>query len=283
MRTVSLASCLLVLAAPLAAQRFNGTFAMQGQAGPVVLVLSQAANGAVTGTLSGNGVSFQIEAQPEEQSIVGIASGQQGRLFFQADVDGNQIVMIFVEPGPDGSPNYDTAQQLVFTRQAGGAGGAMGALGMGSGAGMGQGQGGMQPAQPGRMGGGQPGGLDDGTPLGREWAQGLAGRKLTRLDSYSSGSAGGYSFQEELTLCSNGEYLYQKQSSVSVDVGGAFGNTGGNDREIGRWRIVTQGQVAGLELRAQNGQVALVRLDFQNDLVHIDGGKVYRTAAEVCQ
>jgi hypothetical protein len=141
--------------------------------------------------------------------------------------------------------------------------------------GMGQSPGGVAPAQ--------PGALDDGTPLGREWSQGLAGRKLTRISSYSSGDAGGYSAREELTLCSNGEYLYRGNSSVSVDVGGASGSTGGASGNTGRWRVVTQGQAAGLELRAQNGQLTLVRLDFQDNLVHIDGGKVYRTAAEACQ
>ena len=36
------------------------------------------------------------------------------------------------------------------------------------------------------------------------------------------------------------------------------------------------------ELRANSGEVTLVRLDFSDNLVHIDGGKVYRTAAEIC-
>ncbi len=261
MRVLPLGVSLLTLALPVSAQQFTGTFTAQGQAGPITLALQQAGGGTVTGTLSGNGAVYQVEAQPEETgTIVGTATGQQGRLFFQATLQGDQLQVIFVEPGPDGQPNYDTAQEIAFARSSG-AGGAVGT-----------------PAPP-----ASPGGIDDGTPLGREWSQGLAGRKLTRLDSYSSGNAGGYSFEEELTLCSSGEYLYRRNSSVSVDVGGASGSSGGASGETGRWRVVTQGQVAGLELRAQNGQVTLVRLDFQDNLVHIDGGKVYRTAAEVCQ
>jgi len=276
MRAPLLATCLVAAAIPLAAQQFTGTFTAQGQAGPITLTLQQS-GGQVTGTLSGNGVVFQIEAQPEDEStIVGTATNQQGRLFFQATLEGAQLAMLFVEPGPDGQPNYDTAQEVAFTRQgAAAAGGALGAMGVGGGGGAGAMGGGMM--------GSQPGALDDGTPLGREWSQGLVGRKLVRMSSYTSGTDGGYNSREELTLCSSGEYLYRSNSSVSVDVGGAYGNTGGIGGETGRWRVVTQGQVAGLELRAQNGQVTLVRLDYQNDLVHIDGGKVYRTAAEVCQ
>jgi hypothetical protein len=286
MRASVLAASLLALALPASAQQFTGTFTAQGQAGPITLTLQQAAGGAVTGTLSGNGAVFQVEAQPEEAAtIVGTATGPQGRLFFEATLQGDQLHVIFVEPGPDGQPNYDTAQELAFARQ--GSAGAMGAMGLGGAGAMAQPPGGaMPPAQPGTMGGAQPGALDDGTPLGREWSQGLAGRKLTRLSSYSSndiGGSGGYSSREELTLCSNGEYLYRSGSSVSVDVGGAAGGAGGGGGDMGRWRVVTQGQAAGLELRAQSGQVTLVRLDFQDNLVHIDGGKVYRTAAEVCQ
>jgi hypothetical protein len=272
MRVALLTASLLALALPVSAQGFTGTFVAQGQAGPITLVLQQAGAGKVAGTLSGNGAVFQVEAEPEEATtIVGTATGQQGRLFFQATLDGERLAVIFVEPGPDGTPNYQTAQELAFVRQ--------GAAGMGA-----LGAGGAQPpaAQPGAMGG-APGALDDGTPLGREWSQGLAGRKLSRFDRYSSGTSGGYTSQEELTLCSNGEYLYRKSSSMSVDVGGAYGSSGGRGGETGRWRVVTQGQVAGLELRAQSGEVTLVRLDFQDDLVHIDGGKVYRTAADVCQ
>ncbi len=116
MRIAVVFACLMPLALPVAAQRYSGSFTLAGQAGPVTLVLRQAGNGTVTGTYCGNGVSFAIEAQPEEDAIVGTATGQQGRLFIQAGLEGEQLVILFVEPGPDGSPNYDTAQRLVFTR-----------------------------------------------------------------------------------------------------------------------------------------------------------------------
>ena len=57
MRTPALLVCLLALAPPLAGQRFSGTFTMAGQAGPVTLVLQQAGNGMVTGSLSGNSIA----------------------------------------------------------------------------------------------------------------------------------------------------------------------------------------------------------------------------------
>lgn len=272
MRALLLAASLLTVALPAAAQRYAGTFTTVNAQGAVItLQLAEAGGGRFTGTLSGPNLAFQIEAQPGGAGLVGVVSAAQGRGFMEARLDGDQLTLVVAEAGADGNADLNTAQQLVFTRGAEAGPGAMGAVGR------------AQPAQPGPPGGGQAGALDDGTPLGREWSQGLAGRKLTRISSYSSGDAGGYSAREELTLCSNGEYLYRGNSSVSVDVGGASGSSSGASGDTGRWRVVTQGQAAGLELRAQNGQVTLVRLDFQDNLVHIDGGKVYRTAAEVCR
>lgn len=270
MRAVLLAASLLTVALPAAAQRYAGTYtAVNAQGAVITLQLAEAGGGRFSGTLSGPNIAFQIEAQPGGVGLVGVVSAAQGRGFMEARLDGDQLTLVVAEAGADGNADRNTAQQLVFTRGAEAGSGAMG--------------GGAVPAQPSPPGGDQPGALDDGTPLGREWSQGLAGRKLTRISSYSSGDAGGYSAREELTLCSNGEYLYRGNSSVSVDVGGASGSSGGASGDTGRWRVVTQGQAAGLELRAQNGQVTLVRLAFQENLVHIDGGKVYRTAAEVCQ
>ena len=120
MRVLPLGVSLLTLALPVSAQQFTGTFTAQGQAGPITLALQQAGGGTVTGTLSGNGAVYQVEAQPEETgTIVGTATGQQGRLFFQATLQGDQLQVIFVEPGPDGQPNYDTAQEIAFARGSG--------------------------------------------------------------------------------------------------------------------------------------------------------------------
>ena len=62
-------------------------------------MLYEVITGQVTGTLSGNGVVFQIEAQPEDEAtIVGTATNQQGRLFFEATIEGAQLAILFVEP-----------------------------------------------------------------------------------------------------------------------------------------------------------------------------------------
>ena len=69
------------------------------------------------------------------------------------------------------------------------------------------------------------------------------------MDSYSSGSAGGYSSRTDVHFCANGQFALSGNSSVSVDVGGAYGYTGGDSQGSGTWRIITEGQIAGIELR----------------------------------
>jgi hypothetical protein len=126
------------------------------------------------------------------------------------------------------------------------------------------------------------GGLNDGTSLGREWSQFLAGKKATRISSYSSGSAGGYSARTEVHLCPDGRFALSGSSSVSVDVGGVFGGSGGTSAEQGTWRIITQGQIAGIELRSADGGVEQYRLDYQNDQTLVNGERWYITPSERC-
>ena len=124
--------------------------------------------------------------------------------------------------------------------------------------------------------------LHDGTQVGREWAEFLAGKKATQMDSYSSGSAGGYSSRTDVHLCANGQFALSGNNSVSVDVGGAYGYTGGDSQGSGTWRIITEGQVAGIELRYANGGVEQYRLDYQDGATYVNGDRWYITPSEAC-
>ena len=74
------------------------------------------------------------------------------------------------------------------------------------------------------------------------------------------------------------------ESSVSVDVGGAFGNTGGVGGGQGTWYLITNGQVVGLVLEYANGQADQFRLDYDynEQATYANGERVYVTAAEIC-
>ncbi len=274
MRTLAtiLSAALLALALPATgrAQALAGTYSAQGDAGSVILTLS-VSRGKLSGTLAGGAERFTLEGVVDEDGDgEGTMRTPQGNLYFAVEVDGNDLLLLVAEMGSDGEPNFATAREIAFTRGA-----APPNPPLAQGREPAPGAAPSTPAPP-------AGALHDGTPLAREWSQLLAGRKLTKMESYSSGSSGGYSSRADAYLCSNGEFLYRDQSSVSVDVGGAFGNSSGQGGEQGRWRIITQGQVAGIEFRMANGNVAQARLDRQDGKTFVDGQRVLVTPAEIC-
>jgi hypothetical protein len=106
--------------------------------------------------------------------------------------------------------------------------------------------------------------------------------KATQMESYSSGSAGGYSSRTDYHLCSNGRFHMNDQTSESVDDGGAYGYSGGSDATSGTWRIITQGQLVGIELRYKNGEVSQHRLQYEDNATYIDGNRWYITQTDQC-
>jgi len=110
----------------------------------------------------------------------------------------------------------------------------------------------------------------------------LAGKKATKMSSYSSGSAGGYSSRTDVHLCASGQFAMAGSDLVTVDVGDAGGYSGGNTAGRGTWRIITQGAVAGIELRYANGQTEQHRLDYQDNKTYVDGERWLITPSEAC-
>ncbi len=125
-------------------------------------------------------------------------------------------------------------------------------------------------------------GFTENHPLVQEWVQFLSGNKLTRMSSYSSGSAGGYSARTDVYLCSDRTFAMRDESSVSVDVGGAFGNSGGVGGDQGQWYVISNGQAVGLILESNSGQTQEFRMEYQNQETYANGERVYVTPAEVC-
>jgi hypothetical protein len=74
----------------------------------------------------------------------------------------------------------------------------------------------------------------------------------------------------------------REESSVSVDVGGAFGSSGGTGNGRGRWYVITNGQVVGLVLEFDNGETQEFRMEYENEQTYANGERVFVTPAEVC-
>jgi hypothetical protein len=117
------------------------------------------------------------------------------------------------------------------------------------------------------------------TQLAREWDQHLRGKKLTQLSSYSSGGGGGgYSAERVAYFCRDGSFYYFATSSVSVygSLGGS-GSAGGTTQITGRWRVVTDGDVAALEINNDRGEHGYMPLGYENGKTFVDGTRTFVT------
>lgn len=112
---IQLACC----AAALAAENYAGTYTTRNPQGNVVtLTLKQNAQGRVSGTLTGQGTTFKVEAEVRPEGLLGTVSGESGTLFIMSRLNGAQLQVLLAEPGPGGQPNMQATRQIVMTRSA---------------------------------------------------------------------------------------------------------------------------------------------------------------------
>jgi hypothetical protein len=115
-RTFCLLLALLVVAPAAFAQSYSGTYVAQNPTGAVTLSIKQDAQGKIAGTLSGNGATFEVQAQTSPQGIYGSVTGNGAQLFILAERAGKDLRVLLAEPGPNGQPNLNAARQLLMTR-----------------------------------------------------------------------------------------------------------------------------------------------------------------------
>jgi hypothetical protein len=109
-----------LVAGPLLAQDFNGTFELQSESGTNLLSLHQDGQGKVTGTLSmSGGDNYELNGQLQDMMVVGIWKSKALTGYFEAEVSGDDLVFYVVPPGSDGKPDMDRAQEFDFTRKGG--------------------------------------------------------------------------------------------------------------------------------------------------------------------
>ena len=93
------------LLAPGVAAQYTGTFTVPNQVGGVMtLMLQQGAGGVVTGSLSSNGVQYQIQGRVEDGMVAGSMSGSEGVLFFEAERWENELWVMLYGSDASGQP-----------------------------------------------------------------------------------------------------------------------------------------------------------------------------------
>ncbi len=99
------------------AQNYTGNFQLTEGGVTITLTIKQNASGSVTGTMtSNNGSQFSMEGKVAEGIATGVVSGNEGALFFEAYLDGNDLTLSLIEPDQNNMPNYDAARFLILSR-----------------------------------------------------------------------------------------------------------------------------------------------------------------------
>lgn len=131
------------------------------------------------------------------------------------------------------------------------------------------------------------------SPAAGGWKEKLAGHCVAYLSSYSSSgpsydgySTGGYSStKSRFYLYPDGTFEGGSSTSISVDTGGAFGNSASDSgNQAGRWQIVgARGGGAALSLRYPDGSTAQYALS-TNEKGHtlLDGDRWFVVSYQEC-
>lgn len=116
----------------------------------------------------------------------------------------------------------------------------------------------------------------------KEWKDWFNGAKLVYMKSdYSSGASYGgystyssYSSRREILLCSNGQFSYYSSSQFSVDTGGGFAGSNGNDD--GSWKISWDASGnSTLMLSFNSGEQASYDLAYKDNKTTLNGQRYF--------
>ncbi len=98
-------------------QNYTGTFQVSNGDVTLTLTIKQDGFNGLTGSLiSSNGSQFQLQGMVTEGVAAGIFSGNEGSLYFEAFLEGNNLSISLIEPDEFSMPDYSTAQNLVLIR-----------------------------------------------------------------------------------------------------------------------------------------------------------------------
>ena len=86
----------------------------------ITLVLQEDSRGNLNGTITGKGgYQMRLEGQIQDGVGVGACRDNQGAVFFEAHLAGDQLDLYLIEPDSNNMPDSSKARKLPFTRQGG--------------------------------------------------------------------------------------------------------------------------------------------------------------------
>ncbi len=97
--------------------RFTGNYKIESNGVTVTLSLNQKSGGFVEGKLSSTkGAVFNLEGIVKGEAVEGECKGDNIKLFFEARIKDNKLILNLIEPGKDNKPDYNKTKILAFER-----------------------------------------------------------------------------------------------------------------------------------------------------------------------
>jgi len=96
---------------------FNGTYTLTNQNTTLTLTMNQNTQGVISGNLSSTtGAQYQLNGQVEDGIAVGMCTSAEGAVYFEGQLQGNQLLFNMIEIGVNNMPDYNNARQLIFIK-----------------------------------------------------------------------------------------------------------------------------------------------------------------------
>ena len=115
-------SALIMAATAAHAQNYSGTFTgVNPQGKTVTVILQQLPQGLVMGSISNGELTFALEGTVDDDLIDGVASGDGGTMYFEAEIDGNELYLFLMNVDAQGNPDVENGLEMVLmaTNQSG--------------------------------------------------------------------------------------------------------------------------------------------------------------------
>lgn len=119
-------------------------------------------------------------------------------------------------------------------------------------------------------------------PVVEQWKESLSGMRLTYMNTYSSGTSGGFSDKIEIDLCPGGSFTYSDRSTISVNSGGGSMFNHDRNRGDGNWDIIDSGGQPALQLTYYDGSNRTYQISVDGDTFYLDSRRYFRTQDAAC-
>ena len=101
-----------------AADDFSGKYVFKNDNSEVTLTLKSDGKGGYRGSLKGSGNAFNLQGVVQNGQLMGSVGEDEDNIVFQAELRGDDLMMIMVETDDDKNLLPETAQTLIFQRRA---------------------------------------------------------------------------------------------------------------------------------------------------------------------